>query len=605
MPGQAPLSGNMRERFVEPTTFGLPLVSVWLVGLFSACTADLGGTGGSGEEGVGSGNAGGETPPSGDDVGTGDGDISGDGDGERPPAFDPLGGVDPTTCDGDGTTFGTPRVWRLTRRQYDATVSALLYDDTGPAQDFLPEPGSEQGFQNDAYQLRVRSTEAGQFQVAAKRLANAVVSNHLTDIVPCAMEDLGSDTCKTSFIQQFGARAFRRPLSPEEIVRYDELFSLGLTQGGGELAVSVTVEAMLQSPYFLYRFELGDFDPAAPAPTTLTQHEIAAAISYYITEGPPDEDLRAAAEEGLLGTPEERRAQAERLRIEQKGNEAHLEFFRQLLEYAGLDQVMKDETVFPEFSDLRDEFHEEMQQFVGHVLFEDSGTLETLLTADYTFANQTLGEFLGLSVSGDEFSQSFIDPSQRSGLLSLTGLNAATSAQTRTSPVNRGRFVREKLLCDHIPDPPEGTDTNLPELEPGMTARQQLELRTSPIECAGCHSVMNPVGFGWESLDALGRYRTEENGLPIDTSGELVGTRDIDGPFTGVRELSEKLAQSGQVQECLVIQSYRYAFGRGENRGDSCAISEVRDAFVATDGDLSRLPQWIVSTDAFVNRAPQ
>lgn len=571
-----------RTRFAPAT--GRLFIAVGIAATAAACTAQLQG---------------------GKDESSGDGDTGPVTEGtpaEGPPEFERLGGSQAIECDPDEARFGAPRIWRLTRRQYDGAVATLLGDTTQPGESFLPEPGSEQGFQNDAYQLRVRSTEAGQFQVAAKSLAQTAAQNALDEIFPCASDALLDATCRDAFLSEFGARAFRRPLDQDELTRYAELYDLATEKGDGVLAVSATIEAMLQSPHFLYRFELGDYDPESPATITLTPHEIATALSFTLTESPPDDELWAAAESGALDTAEARKAQVERLLATPEGQEAALEFYRQLFEYKGLNNVMKDPDVFPEFDALRDEFHEEFDGFVKHALFVDDGSFETLIAARYTFADSTLGDFLGLSVSGDDFTRVETDPTVRAGVLSLSGFNAATSAQTRTSPVNRGRFVREKLLCDHIDDPPEGIDTSLPDLDPGMTAREQLEAKTSSPSCSGCHSVMNPVGFGMEALDALGRYRTEDNGLPIDDSGELVETRDADGPFRGTVELADRLASSDQARECFAVQSFRYTFGRGENLGDACFIEQARDDFIAAGGEIETLIVALLSHEGFITR---
>ena len=173
------------------------------------------------------------------------------------------------------------------------------------------------------------------------------------------------------------------------------------------------------------------------------------------------------------------------------------------------------------------------------------------------------------------------------------------AARTRTSPVNRGRFVRQRLLCQQIPDPPANVDTQLPALAPGLTARQQLDAKTSGVACVGCHGQMNPIGFGFETLDGIGRYRTEENGQAIDDSGALSGTRDIDGPFRGVPELAAKLASSTQVQECFALQGFRYVMGRPESGADACFVASLRDSFVTSGLDLKELFVSIALSESF------
>jgi hypothetical protein len=162
--------------------------------------------------------------------------------------------------------------------------------------------------------------------------------------------------------------------------------------------------------------------------------------------------------------------------------------------------------------------------------------------------------------------------------------------------------VRQRLLCQQIADPPANVDTQLPELEPGLTARQQLDAKTSGEPCVTCHGQMNPIGFGFEKLDGIGRYREGENGQPIDDTGTLSGTRDIDGPFRGVPELVARLSASAQLHECLALQGFRYVLGRPESSADACSIVQVRDRFVSKGLDLKELYVSIALSESFAAR---
>jgi hypothetical protein len=543
-----------------------------------------------------------DSSPSGASSGGGGSGVAGGASGGQtgsPPSFEPLGGPTPITCDPATQGVAGRRIWRLTRQQYNRSAFALLGDTSQPAAAFNPEPGSEQGFQNDAFALRVRGPEATQFQAAAHQLATQAVAGDLARFAACAATSLADAACASTVIADFGARAFRRPLTATEQTRYLELFQLGVTKRDVLLGLEVVVEALLQSPHFLYRSELGG-EPLA-GKVKLTDHEVATLLAFTFTDGPPDAELTALAATGMLGSVEALDREARRLLGAPEARPALWELYRQLFEVTILPDIPKDPTVFPDFDAVRGDLEASARAFVEHVLFDADARLGTLLNSNDAFVNQRVAPFFGVtsnSTALERVAGDGIHP----GLLGHPALMSVLAARTRTSPVNRGRFVRERLLCHHIADPPPNVDTQLPMLEPGLTARQQLDAKTSPGACAGCHALMNPIGFGFEALDGIGRARTDDNGQPIDDSGTLTNTRDIDGPFRGAGELALKLASSGQVQECLAVQGFRYALGRPESSADACAITQARDRFVASGLDLKELYLAIAGTDAFVTR---
>ncbi len=517
-----------------------------------------------------------------------------------PPDFQPLGGPTAITCDPTTKSFASRRIWRLTRQQYESSISALLGDNSHPASGFNPEPGSAQGFQNDAYALRVRGPEATQFRAAAQKLAAAAAKGDLARLTPCAATSLSDAACATTLVKTLGRSAFRRPLSDAEQARYLELFQLGTAKRDTALGVEALVEAMLQSPHFLYRSELGQ--AASAGQVRLTEHELAALLSYTFVGGPPDAELATLADASMLGAPGNLAAQATRLLAQPAARPTLWQFYRELFEVTALADAPKDASIFPEFDAARADLDASARAFVEHVLFEGDARLGTLFTSTQAFVNQKLSPFFGVGSSSTTLELLTVSGAEHPGILAHPAVLSVLAARTRTSPVNRGRFVRQKLLCDRIHEPPAGTDTQLPTLDPGLTARQQLDQNTSGQPCAACHAQMNPIGFGFEKLDGIGRFRTTDNGQPIDDSGSLLGTRDIDGPFQGVGELSQKLAASAQVQECLSVQAYRYVFGRPESDADACAIAQVRDRFIGAGLDLKELYLSIVATESFSSR---
>jgi len=176
---------------------------------------------------------------------------------------------------------------------------------------------------------------------------------------------------------------------------------------------------------------------------------------------------------------------------------------------------------------------------------------------------------------------------------------AATSKPNQTSPVHRGVFVRERLLCTALPPPPPDVAATPPDPDPGLTTRERFAEHTADAACAGCHRLIDPLGFGFEHFDPLGRWRTREHGYPVDARGEVLATHDLDGPFDGVSELGAKLAGSDQVQRCVATQVFRFSFGRGENDIDACAIEAYARAFVDGGHRFDALLEAVVRSDAF------
>jgi len=529
-----------------------------------------------------------------DMAGPGQDDPDANGDG-TPDDEGKLGGAVPVVCDPKGAALAEPRLWRLTWEQYRNSIHDLL--GTEVSIDALPRPFNvDDRFLNEARNLRLRDSEVSALHTLAQTVAKDTVSAHLGQVFACTADQAEDATCKTDFVRDFGLRAFRRPLDDEEAERFEGLYDLGQSKLAGTGGVQVVIEAMLQSPSFLFRSELGEADAGR-----LTGFETASALSYFLVDTTPDAELLTAAAAGELDTDEGVETQALRLMKLPEARRAAVGFFEQLFEYGSLDDKTKLPELYPDFDALKPSLRGELASFVEHLVFDSKGDLSTLLTAPYTFADPKVAALYGqMDATGTERIE--LDPKRRAGVLTMPGLMSVLAGSKRTSVVNRGRFVRARLLCNTIQDPPPDVDVTLPDLKAGLSAREQLEAKTSSGSCAGCHTLMNPVGFGFESLDLLGRERSEENGIPIDATGELTGTRDIDGPFEGPVELAHKLASSEQVSECMSIQLFRYAMGRAENSGDACAIVELNRRFEESDHNLRELLLSAVRSDAFLNR---
>ncbi len=497
---------------------------------------------------------------------------------------------------------------RLTRFEYNNTVRDLLGDTTGPA-DVLPPEEEVAGFNNQAAALTTSDLLIEQYMKVAEGVSARAIEN-LASILPCDPVADGEEACATSFIETFGRRAFRRPLTEDEVARYKGLYDWAVGDegpGSFEDGIQVIIEAALQSPSFLYRAELGAETRVEGDIVPFTSWEMATKLSYMLWNSMPDEELFAAAERDELQTKEQVAAQATRMIEDEKARDPIQNFHTQWLLLTHLDSVTKDASVYPAFSEsLRPLWKEEIQRFVEHVILEGDGSLQTLLTADYSFMNEELAGFYGddvlETVTGSDFRQVQLDPARRAGLLTTAGLMATHANLNQSSPVFRGKFVREQLMCDTLPLPPNDLVIEPPELDPTKTTKEQFEEIGSNPSCAGCHSLMNPIGFIFEHYDGVGQWRDQQNGKDIDAIGDVVATEDIDGTYDGAVELSYALAESYQVQECVTSQWFRFAYNRTVTPEDSCSIEQLNQEFTDSGYDIKTLLVALTQTNAFLYR---
>ena len=498
---------------------------------------------------------------------------------------------------------------RLTRFEYNLTVRDLLGDTSNPA-DVLPPEEEVAGFNNQAAALTSSDLLIEQYMKVAEDVGARAVLDMNALLPECDPGLDGDDTCALSFIRDFGGRAFRRPLSQAEIDRLKAVFDWAVNDpdlGRFEDGIQVVIEAALQSPSFLYRPELGAESPVEGDVVPFTSWEMATKLSYMLWNTMPDATLFAAAEADELQTKEQIAAQATRMLEDDKARDLIRNFHTQWLLLTHLGSVTKDTSVYPAFNgSLRPLWTEEIQAFVEHVILEGDGSLETLLTADYSFMNEELASFYGDdvldSVTGSEFRQVQLDPDRRAGFLTSAGLMATHANVNQSSPVFRGKFVREQLMCNTLPPPPNDLVIEPPELDPSKTTKEQFEEIGANPACAGCHTLMNPIGFIFEHYDGVGQWRDQQNGKAIDAIGEVVQTDDIDGDYDGAIELASALAGSTQVQECVSSQWFRFAYNRTVTQEDSCSVQQLNDVFRASNFNVRELLVALTQTNAFLYR---
>ncbi len=503
------------------------------------------------------------------------------------PATPPVGGGAPAVSDAPTTCgpkeIGVSPMHRLTRHEYDNTIRDLIGESLDIAREFTEDERAGEFSGN--FHTPISELQLGQYATAAAAVAERSKAL-LGKLVPCDPAT-GNVSCAESFIRQFGRRAHRRPLDDGEVARYRQLYELGSTGAGFPNGIKLVIEAMLQSPHFLYLVE---------GPGPLTQHQLAARLSYFLWKGPPDNALAGAADAGKLGNLEGFRSEARRLMADPRAQHMIADFHTQWLGLEKMAKLPKDPTLYPGFDSLRVAMAEETTRFVGEVMKED-GKLSTLLTAGFSVVNGPLATLYG-KTGGADWKRIELDRTQRAGLLTQGSFLAMHGALDGSSPIRRGLAVRERFLCAEVPPPPPGADQNVPESEPSKTTRQRFDNHRTVASCAACHVLMDPIGYGFETYDGIGRFRTTENGVKVDDSGSFAGT-DVDGPFQGARGLADKLATSSQMQACVTTQWFRYAFGRLETRADDCVIKTLSKRFADSGHRVPDLLLAIVESDAF------
>ena len=525
----------------------------------------------------------------GDGGGSGDDDDGGD---------DGQDGATELDCDGPLDFTPSPMA-RLSRDEYVRAVRDLI----GVQIDPLLLGGDERvGPFAANVATSVSKTGLLGYRDAAEVAAASAVAD-LDALVPCDSGDT-SDACATSFIDATGRRAFRRPLSDDERSRLTAVFDHGREALDFDYGIELVIQAMLQDPSFLYRVEIGEPDPDASDQLRLTDYEIATRMSFFLWGSIPDDALLDLAEAGGLGDPDQREMAAREMLDDPRAREGIARLYTQWFGAAGVTDAVKDATRFPEYtSSLSAAMEQEVAATAATWVLDDDATLSDLLLSSDSRVTEELAAFYGVEPTGaadaDGLYAVELPTDERAGLLTRAGVMARLAHSDQTAPVVRGLFVRESLLCQSMPAPPPDVDDTVPPPSDDSTTRERFEQHRTDPSCAGCHELLDPVGFAFEHYDATGRYVAS-----VDASGELVGTLDIDGPVDGALELSARLAQSDEVRRCTVRQHASLAFAREpEAHGtDACWLAELEQRFTDDGDDLASLMVAIVAHETFTRR---
>ncbi|MEM6291203.1 MAG: DUF1592 domain-containing protein [Myxococcota bacterium] len=555
------------------------LVGLWsLAGCYTGFNAELGGGAASGA-GITDGAA---------DGGDGDGD-SGDG-------LDPD---DPASQCMDADV-GATSLRRLTASQYDHTIRDLLGLDGGYTADFTPDEHIGAFKSNGS--ASVGELQVEQYLTAAEAVATDATAD-LGLLLDCDVAVEG-DACAESFLADFAMKAYRRPLEAGELDRVLGVYQTGKAEASGDVTngLRIAISAVLQSPFFLYHVEFGA-PGAGDEMVALTGYELASRLSYFLWDSMPDDALFAAAGEGTLDDADGVRAQVERMLASPKAEETIAAFHTQWLGVAELEHVEKNPEMFPGYdSTLAASMKKDVADFARWVMLEGDGRLDTLLTANMTLTDDPrLLELYGVTPPPGHVAGTPIElpADQRAGLLTMPGVMAEHAHPDQTSPIHRGVMIRQNFFCQQLPPPPPDVDDAPPSPDPNATTRERFAEHTSDPTCAGCHVLIDPLGFGLEGYDAIGAFRTEEDsGLAVDDSGEITAS-DVNGTFAGGVELAGMLSESGVVRECVSRQWFRYALGRIESDADDCSIEHIATTFDESNYDVRVLLREITLSTAF------
>jgi Protein of unknown function (DUF1592)/Protein of unknown function (DUF1588)/Protein of unknown function (DUF1595)/Protein of unknown function (DUF1585)/Protein of unknown function (DUF1587) len=472
---------------------------------------------------------------------------------------------------------------RLTAVQYRNTLVALLGDDLPPTP-VEPDTNPYLFYTIGATSTTLSELGTQQYEEAADAVTHAVFDDATRRAALLGCEPTGAgDGCVSQFLASFGRRAFRRPLSDAEHARWLQA-SVDLAQPDAIEGLRLAVAGMLQSPHFLYRVELGEPDPELPDRVRYTGWEMASRLSYLLWNTMPDDALFAAADRGDLLEREGITTEVERMLADPRASETIQFFFAQFLDLGRLDGITKDAETFPAFTlTMPDAMRTEVELLVEDVVLRSQGDTRSIFSTRRTFVNDELAALYGVEAPGagpiTYVPVELPDDGPRAGILSLGAFLTMNAKETRTSPTARGKYVRERVLCQSVPPPPQDVDTDLdPPSGTGVTQREILEEHRLNPACAGCHAFIDPPGLLFESFDGMGAFRELENGVPVDASGDLDGV-----PLDGARELAALLENDPRVGRCMVTQLFRHAQGRLETEQEAPVIDDIDARFAAAE----------------------
>ncbi|WP_224362964.1 DUF1592 domain-containing protein [Hyalangium versicolor] len=520
----------------------------------------------------------------------------------QPPAEEDDGGRD-----GSGS-LPAHLLRRLNRTEYANTVRELLGPGATTAQ-VLPADDQVDGYDNNAQVLGISPLLLEKYALAAEDLVTSALAPTNADgrarLLTCDFSGANETPCAKQILSQFGRKAWRRPLSADEVSRLFTQVQQSRSAGDTfEVALGVGLQAILASPHFLFRVEV---DPALSLRKThpLNSFELATRMSYLLWSGPPDEALLAVAENDSLQDDAELERQTRRMLADARAKALVDNFASQWLRTRQLAQAQPSSALFPTYESrqLGPAMATETALVFSELLQGDRSILD-LVDADFTYVNAALASHYGLTGTFDasQFTRVTLSPeSHRRGILTHGSILAMNATPTRNSTVKRGKWVLGRLLCQEPPPPP----ANIPQLPTGPTAtgslRSRMEQHVSDPMCSGCHGSMDPIGFALEHYDAIGAWRATDGSYAIDARGTLPDGRSFDGAL----ELASTVKQDPALPACVVRQVFTYALGRQPEYADESTLKDLTQSFQERGYRMRELLVKLVLSPQFRMRTAQ
>lgn len=516
-----------------------------------------------------------------------------------PPSTTPLG---PPVVAPDAFAPGEATLRRLTVPQYQNSLRDLLGPSATLPADLEPVLALDGLVSVGASRLSLSERATEQFEAIALAATQQVFADATwrSQEIPCTPLANVDSACARKFITSFGKKAWRRPLASEEVDRWTGVADrAGTTLGDFWQGLRWAAAGILESPHFLYRVELG-FPSADPKWFALNSHELASKMSYLIWNTTPDSDLLKAADEGVLGGQQGFLAQMERLLASPRARSGLSEFWSDRLRLEDLGHSPHPANVFPVVTPtLLESMQKETLTLLEDLVFTKNTDIRRFVDGKTTFLNDELATAYGLPLPGSGASlveTALPDASLRAGYLGQGSFLALNAHQTTSSPTRRGKFVRQVLLCQSIPAPPPDVNTTLATdpANPNLTTRQKLEKHRENPTCAACHALLDPIGLGFENFDAVGSFRSSENGSAIDASGSLEMV-----PFSTPSELSHLISGRPEFSACLAGTLFRYSAGRSAAVGEESSLQVIQAGFESSGYKFTDLVRATINNPTY------
>jgi hypothetical protein len=446
----------------------------------------------------------------------------------------------------------------------------------------------------------VSPTHAEGYLTLAERIGDAVGADP-RGLLPC-VGDTPAEACILDFIKATGKRAFRRSLTDDEVTALKALYDSGSEEDGAAGGLSLVVEGLLSAASFLYVIEQ---TPAAADPgdaVRLSGVEIATRLSLLLWDTTPSTELIDAAEAGELDTDDGVREQAALMLQSTRARDGIRRFYGQWLGVQDLAGVKRDGdfTRFPDPLTLNEDMRASLDAFIDEVVWEQDGGIRALLLSRFAYVTPNLAVTFDVPApEGTEMMVRIAEAPHRAGILTHPAFLTRMARSVGSDPVHRGRFVRERLLCDPLPPPPDAVAGTPQDDTSGLTTREKYAEHSNNENCRGCHALMDPLGFALENFDQLGEFRDTEEGKTVDASGSVIEGGDADGEFDDAQGLAALLANSSEVERCMARQLFRFAVGRPDGEDDADELDRALELARERDGSIRALLEAFVTTPSF------